>query len=454
MRWRVFAFVSLGVNLALAAWLVAPHTSNKSAGQTGWSQVPSGSGKTNIVWRRQFFSWQEVESPDYPTYIANLRDIGCPEQTIRDIIIADVNSLYAKRRATELVTPEQQWWRSEADTNVVAAALEKARALEDERRSLLARLLGPAWESGDLVNLPRPTRVGVALDGPVLGSLSLEVKQSLEDISARSQERMQAYLDSQRLAGKASDPVELARLRQQTRDELARVLSPPQLEEFLLRYSQYANNLRSDFGQLRFFNASPDEFRTIFRDTDSLDQRIELLANSTDPNSVQARKALEDQREAIIKQDLGAKRYEEYRNLHDPLYRDAMATAIDAGTPEAASTIYQINVAALSHQDAITNSNLTASQKAIEMKRLELEQLQANTLATGQDLPPEPPTIPQTPKRVYTIIPGDTVAVVSALYGVPISAIREANPGVDFTKLQPGDSIFVPKSTMTVPGGP
>ena len=43
----------------------------------------------------------------------------------------------------------------------------------------------------------------------------------------------------------------LAKLRQQTRDDLARVLSPPQLEEFLLRYSQNANELRAEFGQLQ-----------------------------------------------------------------------------------------------------------------------------------------------------------------------------------------------------------
>ena len=49
------------------------------------------------------------------------------------------------------------------------------------------------------------------------------------------------------------------------RDDLARVLSPPQLEEFLLRYSQNANELRANLGQLRFFNATPDEFRAVFR---------------------------------------------------------------------------------------------------------------------------------------------------------------------------------------------
>src|SRR5690349_16842132 len=41
------------------------------------------------------FLWSEIESPDYRRYIANLRSISCPEQTIRDIIVADVHNLYA-----------------------------------------------------------------------------------------------------------------------------------------------------------------------------------------------------------------------------------------------------------------------------------------------------------------------------------------------------------------------
>src|SRR4051794_1792422 len=34
----------------------------------------------------QSFDWRMVESEDYKKYIANLRAIGCPEETIRDII--------------------------------------------------------------------------------------------------------------------------------------------------------------------------------------------------------------------------------------------------------------------------------------------------------------------------------------------------------------------------------
>ena len=454
MRWRVIALVSLGVNIVLAAvWLFFVPRQAAQAPTAALDQAATNPAKPNIILRRQLFSWHEVESADYPTYVANLRSLGCPEQTIRDIIIADVNVLYARRRATELVTAEQQWWRSEPDADVVHAAAEKARELEDERRALLTRLLGSSWESGDLVSIPRPSRPGVLLDGPALGALSVETKQAIQTVSIRSQDRMQAYLDAQQRAGKEPDPVELAKLRQQTRDDLAHLLSPPELEEFLLRYSQDANDLRTEFGQLRFFDPSPDEFRAVFRATDPLDQRIQSLANAKDPGSLAARKALEDQRENAIKNALGPKRYEEYRLLHDPVYRGAVAIADEAGTPEAAPKLYAISLAALAEQSRIRgDKNLTDDQKSIELKRLELEQLQASTLAKGQDLPPEPPVIP--PKNVYVLGPGDTAFTIGMMYGLPVAAIKAANPKVDFNKLKPGVVITIPKSPFPPPFPP
>src|SRR5437588_11607773 len=155
MRWRTFALALLGVNIALAAvWMITAHrpAGSRAGVSPGQGEAGAESGKPRMVLRRQFFSWREVESADYPTYIANLRDIGCPEQTIRDIIIADVNALYSRKRAVEIMTPEQEWWRTEPDTNVVAIAAAKSWVLEDERRALLTRLLGGNWESGDIVN--------------------------------------------------------------------------------------------------------------------------------------------------------------------------------------------------------------------------------------------------------------------------------------------------------------
>jgi len=454
MRWRSIAIVSLGVNLLLGAvWLIAvrgalparaPYLATSALAATNQA-------KTNIVVRRQLFSWQEIESADYAAYVANLRLIGCPEQTIRDIIIADVNGLFARKRAIEVVSPEQQWWRTSPDTNVVQAAAQKARELEDDRRALLTKLLGPNWEAGDIVSLPRPSRPGIVLDGPQLGELPAESKQAIQQINERSQERLQAYLEAQKTKGEEPDPLELAKLRQQTRAELQKILSSGQLEEFLLRYSQNANNLRADFGQLRYFNPTPDEFRAAFRATDTLDQQLQLLGPGDDPNTVSQRKALEAQRENALKLALGAKRYEEYRNLQDPLYRDAVATAQAAGTPEAARDIYAINLAAASEQDRIrADTNLTKEQKDIKLKELDLDQTKANAVAAGQELPPEPPTpAPPPRKRTHVILPGDSVAVVALMYGVPVSAIQAANPKVNLRRLKPGDSIFIPASPPT-----
>jgi hypothetical protein len=45
------------------------------------------------------FHWSQLESTDYRTYVANLRSIGCPEQTVRDIVTADLDSaVYAPKR--------------------------------------------------------------------------------------------------------------------------------------------------------------------------------------------------------------------------------------------------------------------------------------------------------------------------------------------------------------------
>jgi hypothetical protein len=82
------------------------------------------------------FNWSELESSDYRAYIANLAAIGCPKQTIRDIIVADVDSLYAPRR--------QQCARQ-------PAAESKLSALYDEEDSVLTALLGPPPASTQIV---------------------------------------------------------------------------------------------------------------------------------------------------------------------------------------------------------------------------------------------------------------------------------------------------------------
>ncbi len=89
------------------------------------------------------FRWSQVESADYPIYIANLRRIGCPEQTIRDIITADVDTLYAPKRR-QLDEREMQLGADASQLRPAShQAIETARRqLRDEESALLARLFG------------------------------------------------------------------------------------------------------------------------------------------------------------------------------------------------------------------------------------------------------------------------------------------------------------------------
>ena len=453
MRWRFLFVISLAANVALgAAWLAARHRAKHPVVSTADAAALSQrTTKTNVVVRQQFFSWDQIESDDYPTYIANLRAIDCPEQTIRDIIIADVNALYARRLATEVLTPNQQWWRADPDTNVVRAAFDGIRKLEQERRTLLTSLLGMDWESRDLASLPRPTQPGILLDGPVLGALPDSIKQSVQDINARSQARVQAYLDAQRAAGRAPDPAELARLRAQTRQELASVLGPAPLEEFLLRYSQNATDMRNDLRQLKYFNATSDEFRAIFRATDPLDNQIDLLSGD-DPTAQSQRQSLLQQRDAAIKLALGPDRYRQYAMLHDPLYRNAYAQAQAAGTPDAVDTLYQIAVASAQEQSQIqASTNLTAQQRQGDLARMQIDQLTANAQALGQVPVPTPPPPPTPLVTTHVIANGDSLLSLANRYGVSPAAIVAANMNVDIYHLRTGDTLQIPTPPPTVP---
>jgi hypothetical protein len=235
-------------------------------------------------------------------------------------------------------------------------------------------------------------------------------------------------------------------------------LTPPQLEEFLLRYSQTANGLRNELGQIQYFNATADEFRSMYRAVNAIDHELELLAGATDPASVQQRRTLEQQRENGIRMALGGRRYEEYRTLHDPLYREALAQAVEAGTPDAARVFYELKLAAADEQERIrADASLTPEQREIELKRIELEQLKANAMALGQEPAPEPEpaggstaqaSAPKPAQRVYTMKPGDNLSVVSLMYGVPISVIRAANPNVNFNRLKPGETLVIPPNNL------
>ncbi len=412
MRLRIALLVSIVLNLGLAAVLyylahMAPPESFATPLPGLKAAAPTNTVKTRVIVRKQFFSWDEIESDDYATYILNLRAINCPESTIRDIIVADINQLYARKQASIVGTSDQHWWRSTPDPESLQATADKFKALETERRDLLTQLLGSGWDVASYnPNLTFPTASAIDLSGPVLGELSSEAKQAVRRITSEGQKRQQAYIEAQQKEGQPVDPAELARLRQDTRQELSQVLNPMQLEEYLLRFSTTAAAMRRDF---EGFDVTPEEFRKIFELRDSIDQQMSQYEGKSDPSSAKALQKLEQDQQAAMKQALGPERYAVYQMARDPAFQDAKATAEQYGAPpDLVLPIYQVNQLSLAEQLRInTDPTLSPEERDRALEdlrsqrdtsvRLLLNGQPAPELPTVTNMPPLPEGMPHPP---------------------------------------------------------
>ncbi len=338
--------------------------------------------RTNLVFQPRFLSWRDIESDDYPTYIRNLENIGCPRETIRDIVVADVNELFARRRATEVVSANHQWWLPQPDPEAAQEAIEEKDALEAERRDLLTRLLGPHWDvTGTATEVPGSA---ITLDGPLLGELSAETKRTLREIEFRSREKLRLHAQSMREQGREIDPAESARVARELREEMAKVLTPAQLEEYLLRYSDNADRLRRT---LAGFEATAEEFRSLFRATDSIDLELAALAGATDPQSVKRRQELEAQRADAARSALGDGRNTYYQLSQDPVFQQARQAAESLGAPaETVLPLYQIAQETDRERRRILNDpTLTPDQQTKELAAVDQARMDFLRALLGDD---------------------------------------------------------------------
>ena len=155
---RIAVFISLACNLLLATAYWAQISRRRPPPEAGVETKSSPLITTQALERKvtntitvavaaKSLGWRTVESEDYPKYIANLRSVGCPEKTIRDVIIADISELY-RQRYRELFSPTNRieyWKPGNPMANLFdETKLTKENALRQEKRELVRTLLGSA----------------------------------------------------------------------------------------------------------------------------------------------------------------------------------------------------------------------------------------------------------------------------------------------------------------------
>ncbi|HMJ89095.1 MAG TPA: hypothetical protein VK530_04730 [Candidatus Acidoferrum sp.] len=348
-----------------AAVAVTPNSHTTSAVPANLTLTPTG---------RQF-GWQDVTNEVYKDYIARLRLVGCPEKQVRTIVFGDVNDLIDKRRLDHAVRTDMQWWR--ADTYFGGIPVQNMMAsgnYEQERRDLLDKLLGPGWEV--TIKLPPSLASSVPLTGPVLGALPADTWNTVQDVCSRSMEKHNNYMMARINEGQPMDPVQMAQLRNFTRTELSKILTPEQMEEFLLRYSHNSTRLRQD---LRGLDLTPDEFRKVFRALDPIEHRMQLDYGGPEALSQKQREQFETQRDRAIRETLPPERYQQYQLTRDPLYKQAQMTALQYGmNGKAIQPIYELQKSMEARRVQITqNAALTPEQKSQALQSVATEQQQS-----------------------------------------------------------------------------
>jgi hypothetical protein len=276
------------------------------------------------------FHWSEVESADYKEYIAKLRAVQCPEETIRDIIIADINKLYAPREAPFKVVieaPEDGGGDWHADRPRRQANFERRKqlhAIQREKNALLKELLG--------IELPLEPLRGrdsrsYELFEAAFNALPAHKRDAVRAIQENYWQMSDALKDKYDHKRTPEYLEEYRRINEDRKGKLTAVLTPEELEDYDMRHSNVARNLQSS---LQGFSPTEEEFKTIYRLRKEIEEPHGGLLGIVTPVDAQgnpipvAQESSAERRQRLneqVKEALGPDRAREYELSQDSTYR-------------------------------------------------------------------------------------------------------------------------------------
>jgi len=329
------------------------------------------------------FHWTEVESADYKEYISRLRAVQCPEDTIRDIIVADINKLYAPREAPfKLVVeaPEDSSGDWHADRPRRQANFERRKqlhAIQREKNTLLKELLGMELPLEPLRGRDSRNYEYFEAAFNALPAEKREIVREIQEGYWQSSDALKDKYDHNRT------PEYLEEYRQinaERRAKLAQALTPEEMDEYDMRTSNVARNLQSS---LEGFNPTEDEFKAIFRIRKAIEEPLggligivnpvdaqgNPLSTSTPVSSTERRRQINEQ----VVEALGPERARQYELSQDGTYRSlARLGQRYELSSEAVMQGYDLQQSfRTQQQELMNNRSLSSAERNAAMKQLQ-----------------------------------------------------------------------------------
>jgi hypothetical protein len=321
----------------------------------------------SIVVRTNAFQWGQLESEDYRSYIDRLRTIGCPEETIRDIVIADLEKLMApEMQEVEGRREAPKYWEPKAVTRTLdsLAKIGKKQDIDFRKREIVSELLGI-----DLAAERARTKGEGDFYEERLGFLESEkqmrVRIALEKANrAETFLREKSWLENDELT--AEERQELRDIQKAKEQEVAQVLSPEELDRYHLWFSSSAYRVRDLFLALE---PNEQDFLEIYRIQREFDSQWEGVEQSTlsatEKNDYQqAQKKYDDQ----LREYLGADRYEKLLQTREPDFRQLQETIAQFGLkPDTTAEIYSYKKALLEERARVAENRALSPEQREEI---------------------------------------------------------------------------------------
>lgn len=307
----------------------------------------------------------EFQNGDLKALVARLKAAGFSTSMIRSIVAAQVNEQFSARRKELLGQQEEQpYWKNQRNGMMDPKAMAAMRELGKEQTALMKSLLGPD-------GMPGSEEMN-AWQRRQFGNLAPEKLSQLQSIQSDYSELQQDIYAKTNGVMLPEDREKLAFLEKEKLADIAKTLTPQEFEDYQLRSSPTANNLRN---QLAGFNASEAEFRALFKATAAIDEKYGNagpfggMRNPTDYQSRQAE--LLAQAQTV----LSPERFADYKLATDPQSQQVSRLVARLELPPA--TTQQVVALQQDIQNRartiMTNRELPAADRTAQLTALQQE---------------------------------------------------------------------------------
>lgn len=424
MNCRLATWLSVALNVALlgagAIWWRAHHAPGTRPPVKTHPPLtrslrsdPTPAPPTEPGTRVAEFHWRQLLAEDLKVYRDNLRAIGCPEATVRDIMLAEINDRFAVRRRAILDPLELRFWDVLAfqttngrDNEGLEKTTEPLEKLKQERQALIDEVLGPEPTDQEAMQAQRLRQVQTEL-----AWLPAEKRQQILALEADFMKRQQALADEiQNRTDKnwtSQDRQNSAELTRQLEQQRRALLSPEEQSEYDLHRSGAANWAANLAG----FEPTEDEWHTVAKLTKEADDARAKIRPAMDPQMMQRYglappastpdapltvadreaqlQAIKASQDAAMQAALGD-RFAEYQRASDGDYQQLMRVTQRLGMSDnVANDVFAMRQAALQQADAVRgNASLSPETQQAALNAIQQQTMQALQQTLGADALP------------------------------------------------------------------